>query len=228
MTATLPPRVSVPLLENGAHLDSAEFERRYQAMPHVNKAELIEGVVYMPSPVRASVHGTPHARIQWWLTHYSVFTPSVQVADNATVRLDRTNVPQPDILMMIERGGQSRLDADGYVAGAPELVAEIAADRASIEGNAKMEAYRRNGVREYLIGRVSDAALDWHILRDGQYAPLAPGADGVLRSETFPGLWLDAASLLQPDLPRVLAVLQQGLASPEHATFVGQLNQPVP
>lgn len=227
-TATLPLSPRVPLLENGAHHDSDEFLRRYQAMTHLKKAELIEGVVYMPSPVRASVHGTPHARLQGWLFNYHVYTPGTRLADNSTVRLDRRNVPQPDILLMIERGGQSRLDEEGYVLGAPELVAEVAADRASIEHNTKMEAYRRNGVREYLVWRVSDAALDWFVLRDGQYEPLAAGTDGAHRSEVFPGLWLDSAALLQPDLPRVLTVLQQGLASPEHADFVGRLAHPAP
>ena len=48
-TGSKPPRI-LPL-EHGDHLTREEFERRYEAMPHVRKAELIEGVVYMPSPV---------------------------------------------------------------------------------------------------------------------------------------------------------------------------------
>ena len=44
-------------LENGDRLTRKEFERRYALMSHVKKAELIEGVVYMSSPIRVT-HGT--------------------------------------------------------------------------------------------------------------------------------------------------------------------------
>jgi Uma2 family endonuclease len=117
-----------------------------------------------------------------------------------------------------ECGGQARL-VDGYVTGAPELVLEIAASSASYDLHEKLNAYRRNGVREYVIWRVWDEAIDWLVLRQGRYEPLAP-VDGVYRSEVFPGLWLDAAAVLRSDLARVLEVLQQGLAGQEHADFV--------
>ena len=123
----------VPLLENGDHLTRDEFERRYEAMPDGKKAELIEGVVHMPSPVRLQQHGSPHADLVGWLIVYRAATPGVQVGDNTTIRLDLDNEPQPDALMMIEPacGGQARVDADGYVAGGPELVAEVAASSVS-------------------------------------------------------------------------------------------------
>jgi Uma2 family endonuclease len=218
------PTTAIPLLEPGDHLTRTEFERRYEAMPGLKKAELIEGVVYMPSPVRLEQHGRPHAALIGWLTAYWAATPGVEVGDNATIRLDQDNEPQPDALLMIEpsRGGQARIDADGYVEGAPELVAEVAASRVSIDLNTKLHAYRRNGVREYLVWRVLDQSIDWFILRQGQY-DLLPATAGILRSEAFPGLWLDPAALTNLDLPRALQVLQQGVASPEHAAFVVRL-----
>jgi hypothetical protein len=214
-------------LEPGDHLTREEFERRYEAMPHVRKAELIEGVVYMPSPVRLEQHGSPNALFIWWLTHYWAFTPGVRVGDNTTVRLDLDNESQPDGLMIREpsHGGRVEISPRGYIESAPELVGEIAASSASFDLHTKLRVYRRNQVQEYVVWRVEDAAVDWFVLRRGDYAPLPLSPAGIYQSEAFPGLWLDPAALVRTDLPTVLRVLQQGIASPEHAAFVAQLQQ---
>src|SRR5262249_38685877 len=159
------------------------------------------------------------------LGNYRMFTPGVKVADNSTVRLDLDNEPQPDALMMLEaaHGGQARFDKDGYVAGGSELAAEVAASSVSIDLHDKLQAYQRNGVREYIVWRVEDEVIDWFLLRKGQYAPLKPAGDGVYRSKVFPGLWLDPAALVRSDLARVVQTAQQGIASPEHAKFVAKL-----
>ena len=218
---------AVPPLEPGDHLTRDEFERRYDAMPGLKKAELIEGVVFLPSPVRVDQHGSPHADLITWLGVYRAATPGVRVADNTTIRLDLDNEPQPDALMLIEpgRGGQARIDADGYIKGGPELVAEVAASSASLDLNAKLRVYRDNGVREYIVWRVLDGSIDWFVLRQGQYAAL-PVVAGTYRSETFPGLWLVPDALTRFELAGVLQVLQQGLASAEHAAFVARLQPP--
>ena len=210
----------IPPLCNGDHLTRNEFERRYEAMPGVTKAELIEGVVHMPSPVSAEEHGEPHFDLNGWLFVYRAHTPPVRGGDNSTLRLDLDNEPQPDgyLRLLPECGGQSRV-VDGYVTGAPELIVEVAASSASYDLHEKLHAYRRNGVREYIVWRVWDAAIDWLILRGGRYEPL-PLSDGIFKSEVFPGLWLDPAAALSGDMARVLAVLQQGLASPERIAFL--------
>ncbi len=207
------PAVKMPPLENGDRLTRYEFERRYHAMPDGKKAELIEGIVYMASPVRAKSHGQPHAYIVGWLGNYAAMTLGVEVLDNATVIFDMDNEPQPDALLRKKEGGSSRITADDYVAGAPELIVEIAASTASIDCHKKLHVYRRNGVQEYIIWRVDDGALDWFCLKDGEYLPLSANSSGVICSEVFPGLWLDTAALLSGDIAKVLAVLQQGLAS---------------
>jgi Uma2 family endonuclease len=219
------PKRAAPLLENGDRLPRDEFERRYGAMPDVKKAELIEGEVYMPSPVRANQHGEQHADLIGWLVRYRAATPGVRAADNATVRLDLDNEPQPDVALYLDhdRGGQTHIDEDGYLAGAPELVAEVAASSVSVDLGRKMTAYRRNGVREYMVWRVLDGAVDWFRLRGGQFEPLATAQDGILRSDIFPGLWLDPTALLAGDLGRVFEVLHQGIASADHAAFVARL-----
>ncbi len=222
-TAEWPLPERVPELRAGDRLSRAEFERRYAAMPHVKKAELIEGVVYMPSPVSLE-HGTPHFKIIGWLALYESATPGVEGSDNTTVRLDLDNEPQPDAFLRIrpECGGQSR-DSDKYVGGAPELIAEVAASSASYDLHDKLRAYQRNGVLEYVVWRVWDRAIDWFVLREDRYVPLPLSPAGHYKSEVFPGLWLDPAALIRGDLAQVMVVLQQGLASPEHADFVRRL-----
>ncbi len=126
-------------------------------------------------------------------------------------------------LMIDAPFGSSYIGDDGYLRGAPELVAEVAASRASYDLNEKKETYRRNGAQEYIVWQVYDRRIDWLRLEGGQYEPLSPDEDGVIRSRVFPGLWLDVEALLKDDMTKVLAVLQQGLNSSEHGDFVKQL-----
>jgi Uma2 family endonuclease len=219
---------ALPALENGDRLTRAEFECRYGAMPQLKKAELIEGVVYVPSPVRHRQHGSPHAHLINWLGHYAAHTPGVEVGDNSSVRLDLDNEPQPDALLFIDPacGGQVRISADGIIEGAPELVAEVASSSVSYDLHAKLHVYRRNAVLEYIVWRVLEREIDWFVLRAGQYERLSVDAQGLLRSQVFAGLWLDPAALIRSDLATVLVIVQHGLASPEHVTFVSRLHPP--
>src|SRR5438552_2140608 len=195
------PERGVPPLENGAHLSAREFLRRYEAMPELKKAELVNGIVYMGSPVRLDQHGEPDSLIQTWLGNYSIATPGVKAATNSTTRLGPDDVPQPDGLLRIvpECGGQAQLDGKGYLQGAPELAVEVAASSASLDVREKLASYRRAGVREYLVWRTEDETVDWWKLEEDEYRLLPAGEDGVVRSRIFPGLWLDTAALLAGD-----------------------------
>jgi Uma2 family endonuclease len=217
--------LQVPPLESGDRLTRLEFERRYNAMLHVKKAELVEGVVYMASPLRFEPHAEPHGHLITWLGVYKAMTPGVRLGDNATVRLDLDNEPQPDAVLLIDSsaGGQSYLGEDGYIEGAPELVAEVAASSAAIDLGDKKRAYRRNGVCEYLVWQVFDQKVDWFSLQNGDYVSLPIDQDGIIRSQLFPGLWLHLMALLNNDMSQVLAVLQKGLNSDDHQAFVQRL-----
>ncbi len=228
LTPKKPPRSDArPPLWAGDRLTRAEFERRYQAHPEIKKAELIDGVVYMPSPTHFFRHSLPHSHIIGWLTLYAAHTPGVMVGDNATVRLDNENEVQPDALLRLDErlGGRSRVSEDDFLEGPPELVVEIAASSAAYDLHVKRRLYARVGVLEYVALQMYERRLDWFVLREGAYETLAPDTDGILRSPTFPGLWLDPQALLDGDMKRVLDVLQEGLRSPEHAAFVRNLEK---
>lgn len=217
--------LTIPPLANGDKLTRYEFERRYNAMPHLKKAELIEGIVYMADALRFKSHGEPHGQIITWLGTYAAMTPNISMGDNPTVRLDLDNEPQPDVVLLInpESGGQTQLSDDDYIEGAPELIVEIAASSVAIDLHAKKQAYRRNGVKEYIVWQVLDRNLSWFYLKEGEYLELSADNDGIMRSQVFPGLWLAVAELLAGNMPSVLTVLQAGLQSPEHTAFVQKL-----
>jgi len=223
---TVQPRIgasdSEPLLEPGDRVSRAEFERRYERMPTLKKAELIEGTVFMPSPVRIRRHAQPHIQLSTWLGTYVSETPGVECGDNATVRLDLDNEPQPDLVLLKSptRGGQAQISSDDYIEGAPELAVEIAGSSQAYDLHQKKGAYRRNGVLEYLVWITGEQRLIWWELREGEYHEIAADSRGVLKSQVFPGLWLDSEALLKGDMKAVLATLRQGLASSEHAAFL--------
>lgn len=197
-------------LETGDVMTRAEFHRRYASHPEIRSAELIEGVVYVSSPLRARDHGIPDASVPGWLAAYWAHHPGVRCASNSTVILDADNEVQPDIVMIRETDGSSLVTEEGYLQGPPELVVEIAASSTSQDLHQKKNAYRRNGVQEYIVWRVLDGAIDWFVLRDGQYVPLTPDDSGVVESAVFPGLRLDVAAMLSGDLAKVIAVQISG------------------
>ena len=220
-------KFGLPPLENGDRLTQVEFERRYHAMPHVKKAELVEGVVYMASPLKFEPHAEPHGDLMIWLGTYKVYTPGVRLGDNPTIRLDLDNQPQPDAVLLIDEscGGQSFIGEEGYVEGAPEFAAEVAASSAAIDLGDKKRAYRRNGIQEYLVWQVYEQRIDWFSLQDGDYVALPIEADGVIRSLVFPGLWLDLQAMLTNRMPQVLTTLQAGLNAEPHQVFLKRLGQ---
>jgi Uma2 family endonuclease len=226
MPSSIQRAVLIPPLVNGDRLTAEEFDRRYEAMPDVKKAELIEGVVYMGSPVSIA-HGSAHLELGGWVNTYRVFTPGVQGGDNTSIHLDvGENRPQPDLYLRIlpELGGRSRNTEDGkYVLGSPELVVEAALTSASYDLHDKLRAFEGNGVQEYLAWRVEDCAVDWFALRAGGYKPIRPDKEGIVQSKVLPGLWLNVPALLREDSSAVFDTLQAGLRSAEHAAFVAKL-----
>src|SRR5260370_34032056 len=187
----------IPPLREGERLARAEFERRYDAMPPATRAELIEGVVSMPSPVRAQAPGRPHFKLIGWLSDYERATPGTEGYDNTSIRLDMANEPQPDALLRIlpDHEGYSTIDDHDYITGGPELVVAVSASAVRLDLGPKFAAYLRNSVQEYLVWKVQECKVDWFALRRDRYELLPPSPEGWLRSEVFPRLWSLPAAL---------------------------------
>jgi len=219
-TKTLPPLIA------GQRLDQPTFHERYEAMPPETRAELVGGVVYMPSPLRYE-HGDTDKAVSYWQGHYMRFTRGVRSPNNATVKLDRAAEVQPDTQLRIpaELGGRSTIDAGGYISGPPELIVEIARSSRDFDLGEKKIDYERTGVQEYVVVELDPDQIHWFIRRDDRFVDLSPEPDGIYRSEVFPGLWLDPAALYSEDLDRLIEVLDQGLATPAHAAFLARLDK---
>lgn len=211
-------------LENGDHLTREDFLRRWDACPEIKKAELLDGVVYMPAAVYHSQHSAPHALLMAWLGVYYFATPGIGLGDNDTVSLEEKSLPQPDAFLLLphELGGRAIENETGYLDGPPAWIGEVAASSASIDLHTKLQLYERAGVPEYLVWRTVNRAIDWFELRDNRYVPLAAD-NGILKSRRFPGLWLDPVAMIAGDSQRVYEVLQAGIATAEHAAFKAEL-----
>ena len=213
----------IPPLLDGERLDARTFHERYEAMPTSTWAELIGGVVYMPSPLFWD-HGGTGRSAAGWLLHYQRYTPGVRGEENASVLLGEGTEAQPDHTLRIrpDHGGRTRHEG-GYIVGPPELVVEVSKSSRRFDFGPKKDDYERAGVAEYLVLALEPDEAFWFVLRDGAFERLAPGADGLYRSAVFPGLRLDPAAFFEEDLPRLFAALDLGLESPEHAAFIDRL-----
>ena len=222
-TVDVPRKTTTPPLVAGQRLDRATFHERYEAMPPATRAELIGGIVHMPSPLSRD-HADENVPPVVWLDYYAEHTPGVRGGINASIFLGDYGEPQPDCALRIlpECGGRTR-HAGEFIAEAPELIVEIAKSSRRIDLGPKKADYESAGCPEYLVVAIDPHLVHWFVLRDGRFAPLAPGPDGIYRSQVFPGLWLDADALFAGDRPRLRRVVDRGIATPEHAEFVAML-----
>lgn len=212
-----------PSLSTGDHLTRDEFLSIWEQLPDVKRAELIGGVVYMPSPLRKN-HGNTDLRIAAWIGYYLAFTPGCEGGSNKTSLIGE-DCPQPDDYLAIlpECGGNSW--GEKYVEGSPELIAEVSLSSVSIDLHEKYDLYERERIQEYLVVIVKRNEIRWHRLVKGKYKLITPDAHGIYRSVVFPGLWLDNKALFAHDMAKVIGTLQKGIDSDEHQRFVADLER---
>jgi len=213
---------ATPTLANGDNLTRDEFIRIWEQLPGIKRAELIGGIVYMPSPLSLD-HGDQDFDVTTWLGVYKAATPGCLGGTNTTSYI-LDDCPQPDVNLRIapECGGRSYIE-DKYIAGSPEMLTEICLSSESIDLHQKRDLYEEAKVQEYLVVIVKKKQIRWHRLVRGKYRLMAPDIDGIFRSHVFPGLWLDSTALFDGDMAKVLATLQKGIASDEHQHFVAEL-----
>jgi hypothetical protein len=173
------------LFEAGDHMGREEFLARWEEMPDLKRAELIDSSLE---------HGDREILILLWAGTYGSQLGRVQALPNTTWMMEKS-APQPDVALRIrpEFGGQSR-NVDKFAGGAPEFAAEVTRSTRSYDLGPKLKLYERAGVREYLVALLEEQRLEWRVLRGGRYELLQPDTAGIFRSVVFPGLWLDEAA----------------------------------
>jgi hypothetical protein len=232
---------AIPPLHDGDRVDVDEFLRRYAADKTVFSAELLQGIVHITRrrftqdgkemivpPISAEEHAVPDNHLQGIFFVYAAQTPGIASSSSVTTILpSQTTGLEPDAMLRVlpANGGASTIGADKFVHGTPELLAEISFTSGARDFGKKFDTYQAEGVPEYLVWRTEEQEVHWFALKRKKYVALKPHTDGTLRSEQFPGLWLDVTALLAGDMAKVLATLQRGIASPEHAAFVAKLQK---
>ena len=213
-----------PPLQSGDRLSRAEFHRRYGMYPEIKKAELIEGVVIVGSPVYRR-HSVPHSKFGTLLGIYCAHTRGLEIADNQSVVLDQDNEVQPDICVWIDTPHGRRLQETerGLMIGAPEFVVEVAASSVAYDLHSKLNVYRRSGVLEYLVLLAYEREMRFFRLEDGEYAAVEPDAGGVLRSSVLPGFRFRSDWFWEDRLAELIQLVEEGIASPERREFVDSL-----
>jgi Uma2 family endonuclease len=219
------PKTSLPPLVPCERLDQPTFHERYEAMPPETRAELVGGIVYMPSPMSGD-HGDWTWAVFGWLNRYAELTPGLKGNIGSTVKLSLESEPQPDLHIRIlgELGGRIGIDSEGYLTGAPELVVEIARSSRAYDLNDKKDDYERAGVTEYIVVEIDPNRIHWFVRNGDHFEEMSPGPDGIYRSKVFPGLWLDPAALFAGNIARRNEVLDQGMRTSEYAAFVARLS----
>jgi len=204
--------VETPQLVTGMRMTPEEFLAAWDRLPDVKHAELIDGVVYVSSPVSKD-HNEPHRLVVLLFANYEMNNPDCHFGFEATWTM-QGSIPQPDVFLRRRpaHGGQSRNGLKFYD-GAPELAVEVCVTSTSHDFGPKLALYRRAGVREYVTIETLQGKIRWRTLEGGVYVDLEPDADGVYRSREFPGLWFDSAAFWADDMKGLIATLERGLAS---------------
>jgi Uma2 family endonuclease len=220
----LSPMVAAPGLVTGERMNVGEFLRRWEELPYLKNAGLIDGVVYVGLPVTLE-HGSLSSLIICWLAQYAYATPGCKGGSNSTwLMLDSSPQPEAYLRILPSHGGQSR-DEKRYCAGGPELAVEICVTSTEVDFGPKLRLYQRAGVREYITIEIFGKRMVWRKLENAVYVAQQIPPDGILRSQVFPGLWLDVAAFWDDDGAKMLAALNAGLSSEDHQRFVERLSR---
>ena len=218
------PAVIPPGLVTGERMSVDEFLRRWEELPDLKKAELVDGIVYVPSPLSLE-HGSLDSLIIWWLAHYAHATPGCKAGNNSTwLMLVAHRNPMPSCGSCPRTVG-SRGRERQFGAGAPELAVEVCVTSTEVDFGPKLKLYERAGVREYITIELFGQRIVWRMLENAVYVAQQVPSDGVLRSQVFPGLWLDVAAFWDDDGAKMLAALNAGLSSEDHQRFVERLRR---
>lgn len=190
------------MLYTGMRMEREEFMRRWEALPDLRNAELIEDIVFVSSPVGPK-HGRYDAFMTAWLVNYAAYASGLEVLINTTCYL-LNSAPQPDAQL------RSRLTGDQeYPTTPPELIVEVCESSYAHDLGPKRALYQRAGVKEYITLDTFSRQLIWRYLEDGSYVELQAGEDGILRSRVFAGLWLHPGHAWTLDAPAMLRLLEQ-------------------
>ncbi len=181
-------------------------------VPDGQKADLIDGVIYMASPDNTDANDL----FVWLISLIHGYVESKQLGQvfgsRVACRLDDGNGPEPDILF-IRNEHTDRIHRGG-VEGPPDLAIEIVSPE-SVERDyeKKRKQYQRASIPEYwIIDEEERTVLLLRLNARRRYREVR-ARRGMLHSDVLSGFWLDPTWLWQKPRPIAVAILQQLLAA---------------
>lgn len=197
-----------PLLITGMKMSREEFIETWDNEPNLKCAELIDGTVFVSSPVSLD-HGIYESLMVAWLRAYSSKVPGWTCATNVTWYI-QDSAPQPDVSLF--RSDVSTERRGKYPVGAPAIAVEVCVSSRDYDFGPKKALYQRAGVEEYITVETFSKTITWRTLVGGSYQNLPVDNDGIIRSRALPGLWLDVAALWREDDDALRECVRRGLA----------------
>ena len=188
--------------------ESITFDEFCFLVKDKQKADLIDGVIYMASPDNTEAY-----RLNRWLI--GLLEDFVLERDlgemfgfRIAFRLDDTNSPEPDIAFV--QKSRLSLVKRGFIDGFPDVAIEIVSPE-SIERDYKKKRrqYEKFGVREYwIIDEMEETVTLLRLNSKGKYQEVRPRS-GVYHSDVIAGFWLDPTWLWMSPRPRKSVVLAE-------------------
>jgi Uma2 family endonuclease len=175
------------------------------------KADLIEGVIYMASPDNTRANEL----FMWFAGLIDLFVETLELGKvyglRVAFRLDENNAPEPDIAF-VRKKHVSRVRF-GSVNGSPDLAIEIVSPESVERDYEKKRAqYERAGVLEYwIVDEMKQEVIVLRLGANGKYREVRP-RKGELHSQALPGFWFRPEWLWQQPLPKKTKTLAEILA----------------
>lgn len=188
------------------------FEEFCELVPDGQKADLIDGVIYVASPDNLDA-----GKLFLWLVF--VIYGYLEKRDlgelfgsRIAFRLSDYNSPEPDLAFVLKK--RLHLSRRGHFYGWPDLAIEIVSpDSVRRDYFDKLKLYEKYHVREYwIIDEIEHTVTVYRLDANGKYRQIHVRG-GVLRSKVMKGFWLKTEWLWPETRPSGRHALAQILAA---------------
>ncbi|MBY0524308.1 MAG: Uma2 family endonuclease [Gemmataceae bacterium] len=186
----------------------------YRLVPDGQKADLLDGVIYMASPDSRPANKIANL-IYFLMEGFNAarkFGGEVY-ASRFAFRLTKYRAPEPDVAFV--RKKRLQLLSKREMKGGPDIAVEVVSrDSRKRDYVDKKKIYEAAGVSEYWIIDPLKQRAEFHRLHKGEYQLVTLDDGHIFQSAVLPGFWMDVNWLLAAELPNSYDCLQQILNGP--------------
>ena len=186
LTPTLPAEVSTT--------DPVSFEQYLDWLTEENKADLINGVIYMQSPPsyrHEKIFGFLFPLLQVYVVRKQL---GIVLGSRTAIKFSEHNGTQPDLVFI--SNANRKLIHSYFVDGVADMIVEIISPSTRhIDRVKKMALYAEHGVREYWLIDPERERAEFFRNEHGAWHEMTLDEDGVFRFKAVAGFWLKVESL---------------------------------